>query len=584
MAGQKDVVYQLLAWMLPQLEAFKKRSYLARFLVRVEVPEEILQNEEVGIVFDKYNVLLETFKQVHRQCDTLKNSGFSGDDIRKDISAMEAELGNLTRRTDRMREKAQSFPKYDEMLAQAQALRAQQERADQLDLQAEDQRNQIEKVSKRHERALQTLKEVRQSSVVGGAAGLMARIEEENKMLTFLASEKNPQAIQDSERQLGELQEVVKLPSMFQDDLQGLNDQIKQLGGEINALIEKRMVAQAGPGDDKVALFRQQASIIANKKEATADRLQEQQDEVAALESQLAEKRSQSKGPKMLKADEFKRYVAKLRSKSTTYKAKKAELQDLRSEYLVLSRTDEILKKQLGELEEQVGSAEQAAGVSGHHDMQNQLAEVSEQTDQVNAEKELTLESIGEMVQELTATIAAKKTALAPLITQLREARAKAEDLDSVYQEKKANYDRVASSLEGTKGRLEGEVRELREVVGQEEARYHYLNTMIDLLKVQEQSVHDEVKKYTQGVHEHDASSKPLRDIYGDRVHKGESLGKQLREKQKLVKRDHEANMQLLDTWRDLSLLMKCKVKLSEDDGDDGEGAVGGMEQDRLVL
>ena len=42
---------------------------------------------------------------------------------------------------------------------------------------------------------------------------------------------------------------------------------------------------------------------------------------------------------------QFKRYVNKLRSKSTVYKKKRAELAELRAEGGVLSRTDEILKQ-----------------------------------------------------------------------------------------------------------------------------------------------------------------------------------------------------------------------------------------------
>ena len=45
---------------------------------------------------------------------------------------------------------------------------------------------------------------------------------------------------------------------------------------------------------------------------------------------------------------QFKRYVAKLRTKSTTYKEKKAALTAMQSEFLVLARTVEILEGKLG--------------------------------------------------------------------------------------------------------------------------------------------------------------------------------------------------------------------------------------------
>jgi intraflagellar transport protein 81 len=58
---------------------------------------------------------------------------------------------------------------------------------------------------------------------------------------------------------------------------------------------------------------------------------------------QLRDEKQQS-GPRLLKAEEFKAYVAKLRTKSLHYKAKKTELTELRSEFAILSKTEEILR------------------------------------------------------------------------------------------------------------------------------------------------------------------------------------------------------------------------------------------------
>lgn len=48
---------------------------------------------------------------------------------------------------------------------------------------------------------------------------------------------------------------------------------------------------------------------------------------------------------------QFKRYVNKLRTKSTTYKKKKADLSGLRAELGVLARTEEVLGQRHGLLD-----------------------------------------------------------------------------------------------------------------------------------------------------------------------------------------------------------------------------------------
>ena len=49
-------------------------------------------------------------------------------------------------------------------------------------------------------------------------------------------------------------------------------------------------------GDDKLALFRQQAAIIARKKEGTATRLKAVTDELSAAQEELNAKRETARG------------------------------------------------------------------------------------------------------------------------------------------------------------------------------------------------------------------------------------------------------------------------------------------------
>lgn len=82
--------------------------------------------------------------------------------------------------------------------------------------------------------------------------------------------------------------------------------QIKAVNSEVNALIEKRMMSN-DPKDDKLSLFRQQASIIARKKEGRADSLHEAKEELVQAKQELVEKRESAKnleGEEVLKGDD----------------------------------------------------------------------------------------------------------------------------------------------------------------------------------------------------------------------------------------------------------------------------------------
>ena len=73
----------------------------------------------------------------------------------------------------------------------------------------------------------------------------------------------------------------------------------------------------------------------------------------------LQEKQDQLKqfsGEEILRGEEFKNYINNLRTKSSFYKLKRAELSDLRAEYGVLSRTQEILRAKEAQINDQLVS------------------------------------------------------------------------------------------------------------------------------------------------------------------------------------------------------------------------------------
>ena len=51
MQGEKPVIYPILEWLLKNQDTLKKRAYLARYLVKVEVPAEFVAEEAIGELY-----------------------------------------------------------------------------------------------------------------------------------------------------------------------------------------------------------------------------------------------------------------------------------------------------------------------------------------------------------------------------------------------------------------------------------------------------------------------------------------------------------------------------------------------------
>ncbi|XP_031705492.1 intraflagellar transport protein 81 homolog [Anarrhichthys ocellatus] len=558
-AGRKPVVHPILHWLLQRLPELKKRAYLARFLVKLEVPPDFLQDDVINDTSHQYEELVEGFKTYHKECELLRTSGFSTAEIRRDISAMEDEKDQLIKRVERLKKRVESVSNHQRMLEQARQLRVENEREESLTHQKQEQKNQLFQAEQRLQRSHQQLKDLRQAAADANPESLMKRLEEEIKINSYMVSEKLPKELEGTRRTVQYLQKIASEPAMGQADLQELEDKIKEVDSQINQLIEKRMM-RSNPMDDKLTLYRQQVSIIIRRKESKAEELQEAREELAVAERELKQRSSQaqaSEGGEVIRGDEMKRLVVKLRSKGTVYKKQRQEIAELKAEYGVLQRTEEILKQRHETVQQKLQTVEAEKGISGYSTTQEELERVSAIKSELDEKKGRTLDDMSEMVKQLNSMIVEKKSALAPIITELRSLRQRCQELSQEYEDKKAQYESCTAGLESNRSKLEQEVKALMGETAQEENRYHYINSMSEITEMQIQRAAEEMKAYVSS--DPQERKKAIREVYIKNISEQELLGKKLREKQKMVRESHSDNMEQMKMWRDLEQLMECK-------------------------
>ncbi|KAJ1624487.1 hypothetical protein T492DRAFT_266666 [Pavlovales sp. CCMP2436] len=165
-------------------------------------------------------------------------------------------------------------------------------------------------------------------------------------------------------------------------------------------------------------MFRQQAALISRKHDAVVARLTASAAERDGLERELMNKMArleeiapQDRSAALLtKNDDFKKYAANLRGKTAQYKKCKAELAELRAEYGVLHRTDQLLQAQATSVGAKLSAAESAKGVSGYFALQSGLEKASEAL--ADEAKGQTLEDISAVVDEINDEIKTRKNKL----------------------------------------------------------------------------------------------------------------------------------------------------------------------------
>lgn len=384
--------------------------------------------------------------------------------------------------------------------------------------------------------------------------------------------------------------------SMKEQDLHPIEAEVKEMNSAIAKLAEKRLIKN-NSGDDKLALFRQQAAIISRKKEGTAQKLSSISEEVSTLSTDLAKRRETSQGAhgtKVPNGEEFKKYVNELRSKSTIYKKKKSEISEMTAEYGILQRTEEILKGREKALLESLSTLEKKAGISGFHAAQEALEKVSERKSEMDESKGKTLEEISILIQNVMQKINDKKTLLSPIIQELRRLRQESQDMESEFQEKKRIYDATLVGVNSEVSRLEQEVKGYRQDLLNDQSREHYLNMMIGICEIGQDRALQEMKAYIGGDEVIEAQQKArgfktYRDLYNKKIIEQENFGKNLRDQQKEIKLKYESNMKQLTLFSDVQKLLQMKQthnkRLLNQGGKDTDPFDNSMvTQDRLVL
>uniref|UniRef100_A0A5K3EWW8 Intraflagellar transport protein 81 homolog n=1 Tax=Mesocestoides corti TaxID=53468 RepID=A0A5K3EWW8_MESCO len=550
--GDKFYIYPILETLLKNFVDYKKRAYLAKYLTKVQLPSDLLRDPELSKLYSEHEVLIETFKETHKQLELLKSEGLTTSEIRNDIAAMEEEKDQIVRRISKMKKKLEMFPTSTMMLDMARKLRIEREREGKVMRQLQEQRTLIFTLERKIIETRQQANDLRRKASDCTAQSLLNRLEEEVKVNQYLATDKQPKEIEMTKMYLEDLARVAGHPAMTHAFIDQLNQKLREVHAETNRLVEKRMVA-SDPLEDKVGLFRQQANIAANRKASTASALAE------TREKQLAKAR---------------------------------QLEEVRVK----------LAKAVEETGAGVSKSTLGAGTDTASSLCVPKAEdVSEETANMNQRKGTVLEEMSGMVARLNQQINARRDKLAPLIRELRPLRVKAQELTQLHADKKSEYDAFVASRDAQTLRLDQEVRVLREEVRVEESRYHYLNAALALLKAQQFRLQEEMRGYltTTGAATGDGTAtgvtsitvkrRSYRDMYLKRISEQEALATTLKEELKDLETNESANLRQMKLWTDVVAILESKIathKAAEE-----KKAAGGdfadvqqMETDRLLL
>ncbi|XP_046402205.1 intraflagellar transport protein 81 homolog [Ischnura elegans] len=277
--GDKAVVCSILQWILEKpITELKRRAYLAKYLVKVEIPPEVIYDAEVATLSQQYERLIDEFVAVHREWEgVMGGEGVAGavGERRSDLAAMQRETQQVALWLQRMKAKVDGVAGAEALLQATRLLRLERVRAGELRAQREEQAAGAARAEEAVARLRRELALARSEAKHASASGLVRRVEEALRLSSYLASEKLPAEVGRAEAEVHTMRLVAAAhPAPSTTDLDTLRATLADLTREIAAMARPPAL-RSEEGEELLAPLRQQCALAATSKVEAEERLME---------------------------------------------------------------------------------------------------------------------------------------------------------------------------------------------------------------------------------------------------------------------------------------------------------------------
>jgi len=580
--GDRDVCYKLLEWLLKSIDDHKKRAYLAPFLTEIEIPQDLFQDEMVMEIKQSCSQLKEEFIHSHKQLALLEEATQDPQAKKEIIQNLDDERRQLLERVSRLEKKLQGgLPNFEDMALACQRLKRELEDEKALKTRLKDQKELLAQAQRSHDQAQQRLEKIRGEQgrlLHGDAVTMLGKLQEDVVAKRKQAQEEFPRQLAELRSKREDMKQIINGTSYSEQDLEQLRNTQRRLEQDAERINREKDAPPAG--DDKIVMFRQQASMIERKKQTTKFSLDEHRELKTQMEKQIEEKElsfdSMGDGGH-LKPDDFRRIKQDVRAKSTQHKRMKSELNQLQAEKGVVQRTVAILESRCKDHEGWVREQERMAGVEGATENLEQLEKVSSQKAEFDRRKGLTIEEHAREVEKVRLKIKEKKQKLAPMIKELRAERGKFQMLDAEYTAKKEAYESRKLKFESDFLGLESFSDECRVEIQKNESTFHFRQCQVSIDRAKVAMCDEEVRARTGELMIGPNQEYPsYRDMFTDRINAQSHQVKQLRQNKAYLQDNFDSNAAQFTMFTSLQTILNNKLMVAQQGGFGTEGDLAG--------
>ncbi|XP_072944094.1 intraflagellar transport protein 81 homolog isoform X2 [Epargyreus clarus] len=545
LAGDPPTIHHVLNWLLSNKEHVKNTAYLAKYLKIPDIPTEVARNNNIQDLLDLYQNLIDEFKDVHKRTRILQKE--SASEIINDIKEMAVERDIVIKRLENVQVNLIDVGDKEELLRMSKNLRVQQERTKELENQYDLQQSQVKLATDQLKRYLNMIHG--QSATPKSVNEVIKHLQEEIQLNTYLIKEKLPLEINNLQKELNIMQYIATEQHPTRSDLIVVQDKITAVNSEVEQLVQRRLAA-AGPREDKLAPFRQQAAVIRRNKDASASRVHELAATLKDHEATLADLQSQVRqllGDMVLRGEELKKYVNSLRTKSTVYKRQRANLSTFKVEAGILTRTLHILSTNDPTVE---------MALVNHKKTRVDDDDIIEKNKSSDLAKK-SLHDLSQVVAQTAQKLSQVRQEIQPLADKIKPIKENFQTVQQQYDQKKRVYEATSINITSQMEPLKNQVKELTDQLNSKEDEWKNLRQKITKAESLQEVVKFEMKNSMQ------SPRKPSKmEALKERVADLEGIVKNLEEEQRAISSRQGVVEEQTKLWENTLTLLRCKMRV----------------------
>ncbi|XP_026742625.1 intraflagellar transport protein 81 homolog [Trichoplusia ni] len=546
LAGEARTVHHVLHWLLTNKDQVKNTAYLAKYLKLPDIPPDVARNNNIQDLLDLYQNLIDEFKEVHKRTRMLQKENAS--EIINDIKEMAVERDIVIKRLENVQVNLVDVSDKEELLNISRALRVQQEKAKELENQYDTQQSQLKMASDQLKRYLNVIHG--QSATPKTVTDVMKRLQEEVQLNSYLVKEKLPQETANLQKELNIMQTIAAEQHPTRSDLVAVQDKIAIVNSEMEHLVQRKL-AMAGPQEDKLAPFRQQAAVIRRNKEASATRVHELAATLKDHEATLADLQSQVRqllGDTVLRGEELKKYVNSLRTKSTVYKRQRANLSTFKVEAGILARTLHIISAADPTVE---------MALLNHKKLKIEDEETMDKSVDKTAElKKKSLHDLSQLVAQTAQKLSQVRQEIQPLADGIKPVKEEFQTVQQQYEQKKRVYEATSINITSQMEPLKNQVKDLTDRLNSKEDEWKNLRQKITKAESLQEVVLFEMKNSMQSPRKPSKMEALKKNVFDTK-----QIVKQLEEEQQAISSRQGAVEEQTRLWENTLQLLRCKMR-----------------------